>query len=127
MNISPILLLSIGGAFALFYALIITIGWAITRKNRRRFHQSIGLNEIELYDLQNGKGLNKYIKSISLFNNYFQDENEQLIKPENFDCYIADNESGAYPKIKKGYLIFINKQTNKIEYAFDVPDLRNYR
>lgn len=127
MNISPILLLSVGASFALLYGLIITIGWAITRKNRKKYHQSVGLNEIELFDLQTGKPLNKYVNAISLSNNYFKDENGQTIEPDKFNCYIVENVSSEYPKIKKGYLIFINRETNKIEFAFDVPSLDNYR
>ena len=126
MNISPILLLSVGASFALLYGLIITIGWAITRKNRKKYHQSVGLNEIELFDLQTGKPLNKYVNAISLSNNYFKDENGQTIEPDKFNCYIVENVSSEYPKIKKGYLIFINHETNKIEFAFDVPSLDNY-
>ena len=127
MNIPPVLLLSIGGSFALLYGLIITIGWAITRKNRRKFHQSVGLNKIELYDLHAGEPLNKYVNAVSLVNNYFKDEKGQGIDPEKFNCYIVENTSSEYPKIKKGYLIFINRDTNNIEYAFDIPSLENYR
>ena len=127
MNISPILLLSIGATFALLYGLIITIGWAITRKNRKKFHQSVVLNEIELYDLQSGRSLNKYVKTVSLTNNYFKNEKGKEIKPENYNCFIVDRVSPEFPKIKKGYLIFMNRTTNNIEYAFDVPSLENYR
>lgn len=127
MNISPILLLSIGASFALLYGLIITVGWAITRKNRKRFHQSVGLNDIELYDLQSGRSLNKYVKAVSLSNNYFKDEKGQEIKPENYKCFIVDKVSPELPKIKRGFLIFLNQDTNKIEYAFDVPCLEDYR
>lgn len=127
MNISPILLLSIGASFALLYGLIITIGWAITRKNRKRYHESVGLNEIELYDLQNRKALNKYVKAVSLTNNHFKDENGQGIKPDKFNCYIVENMSPEFPNIKKGYLIFMNLETNKIEYAFNIPSLESYR
>lgn len=127
MNISPILLLSVGATFALLYAIIITVGWAITRKNRKRYHQSLGLNEIELYDLQSGQALNKYSKSISLSGNYFRKENGEIIDPENFKCYIVEKVSEKFPKIKKGYLIFMNPQTNTIEFAFDIPNINNYR
>ena len=127
MNIFPVLLLSIGASFAFLYGLIITVGWAITRKNRKRFHQSVGLNEIELYDLQSGKSLNKYVKAVSLSNNYFKDENGKEIKPENFNCFIVDRASPELPKIKRGFLIFQNRESNKIEYAFDVPSLEDYR
>ena len=127
MNISPILLLSIGASFAFLYGLIITVGWAITRKNRKRFHQSVGLNEIELYDLQSGQSLNKYVKAVSLSNNYFKDENGKEIKPVNYKCFIVDRVSPNLPKIKRGFLIFQNRESNKIEYAFDIPNLENYR
>lgn len=127
MNISPILLLSIGCSFAFLYGLIITVGWAITRKNRKRFHQSVGLNEIELYDLQSGRSLNKYVKTVSLSNNYFKDEKGREINPGNFKCFIVDRVSPNLPKIKRGYLIFQNRESDKIEYAFDIPNLENYR
>ena len=127
MNIPPVLLLSIGASFALLYGLIITIGWAITRKNRRKFHQSVGLNEIELYDLQTAKPLNRYVKAVSLSNNNFKDEKGQGIEPDKFNCYIVENVSSEFPKIKKGYLIFMNPETNNIEYAFDIPNLEKYR
>lgn len=127
MNISPILLLSIGVSFAFLYGLIITIGWAITRKNRKKYHQLVGLNKIELYDLQTGSPLNQYVNAFSLSNNSFQDENGEKINPENHSCFIVENESPELPKIKKGFLIFLNHQTNKIEYAFDIPNLVNYR
>ena len=127
MNISPILLLSIGATFALLYGLIITIGWAITRKNRRKFHHSVGVNEIELFDLQTGKRLEKYVKTISLSNNSFIDEKGKGINPDKFNCYIVENTSSELPHIKKGFLIFMNPDTGKIDYAFDVPSLQDYR
>ena len=127
MNISPVLLLSIGGSFAFLYGLIITVGWAITRKNRKRFHQSVGWNEIELYDLQSGRSLNKFVKTVSLSNNYFKDEKGKEINPENYKCFIIDRVSPKLPKIKRGFLIFQNRESNKIEYAFDVPSLEDYR
>ena len=127
MNISPNLLLTIGASFAFLYGLIITIGWAITRKNRKEFHQSVGLNVIELYDIQSGKPLNKYVNAVSLSNNYFKDEEGRGIDPVSFNCYIVDNVSLEFPKIKKGYLIFVNPATNNIDYAFDIPNLVDYR
>ena len=127
MNISPILLLSIGASFAFLYGLIITVGWAITRKNRKEYHQSVGLNDVELYDLKAGKPINKYVKAVSLSNNYFKDDRGQEILPDQFNCYIVENVSPEFPKIKKGYLIFLNRETDKIEYTFDIPNLENYR
>ena len=116
-----------GSTFAVLYGIIITIGWAITRKNRNKFHQSLGLNEIELFDLQRGESLNKYVKTISLSNNSFIDEKGQGINPDKFNCYIVENTASELPNIKKGYLIFRNRTTDKIEYAFDIPSLQDYR
>ena len=127
MNISPVLLLSLGASFALLYGLVITLGWAITRNNRKKFHLTVGLNKIELFDLQSGKALNRYVNAVSLSNNSYQDENGQRINPENFNCYIIENASPKFPKIKKGYLIFMNPQTQNIQYAFDIPNLEKYR
>ena len=127
MNISPILLLSIGATFGVLYGLIITIGWAITRVNRRRFHNLVGLNKIELYDLSSGKSLDKYVETISLSNNSFLNEKGERIDPKDHKCYIVENVSPNFPKIKKGFLIFMNPLTSKIEYAFNIPDLKNYR
>ena len=127
MNISPILLLVIGVSFSLFYALIITIGWAMTRRNRKKFHQFVGLNKIELYDLETGRSLNKYVQAVSLSNNHFKDEKGNKIEPEKFNCYIVEKVSAEFPKIKKGNLIFLNLQTHKIDYAFDIPNIENYR
>lgn len=127
MNVSPILLLSVGASFAFLYGLIITVGWAITRKNRKKYHESEGITEIELYDLQKRKTLDKYVKAVSLSNNHFKDENDQLINPDKFNCYIVGNVSSDYPNIEKGNLIFINLETNEIEYAFEIPSLENFR
>ena len=127
MNISPILLLSIGASFALLYGVIITIGWAMTRRNRKKFHQSVGLNEIELFDLETWKPLDKFVNTVSLSNNIFKAENGQMITPEFFNCYVVENESPEFPQIKKGYLIFIDPHTGSIAYAFAIPNLDNYR
>lgn len=127
MIISPILLLSLGVSFAFMYGLIITLGWAITRKNRRAFHQSVGLNEIELFDIIAWKPLNQYVKTVSLINNVFQNESGQKINPCDFKCYIVKTSSHQFPGIKEGYLIFMEPDTNNIKYAFNVPNLENYR
>ena len=87
----------------------------------------MGLDEIELYDLQTGKPLNRYVKAVSLSNNNFKDDKGQGIEPDKYNCYIIENESSEFPKIKKGYLIFMNPETNKIDFAFDIPNLEKYR
>lgn len=127
MNISPILLLAIGSAFALLYGLIITIGWAITRKNRKIYHDSIGISELELFDLKTFKPIGKKTVTISLQNNYFISENDKPIDLKNFDCYIVESTYSGYPKIDKGDLIFIEPKTTIIKYAFKIPDLKDFR
>lgn len=82
---------------------------------------------MELFDLATGKPLKRYVRTVSLSNNSFQDEKGERINPENHKCYIIENVSPEFPKIKKGFLIFMNPETNKIEYAFDIPNLGNYR
>ena len=127
MNISPILLLSIGSVFAFVYGSIITLGWAITRYNRNKFHIACGLNEIELFDLQNMLPLNNYAKTFSLTNNTFLDQTGEKINIKNFKTYLVGIESSDFPKIKRGNLILTNPDDNKIVYVFDIPDLKNYR
>lgn len=127
MNVSPILLLSIGATFGLLYGLIITLGWAVTRNNRKKFHKLVGVTELQMFDLETWKALDKYAKSFSISNNSFYDENDKKINPQNHKCYIVGNTSPEFPKIKKGFLIFMNKESNKIDYAFDIPNLENYR
>lgn len=127
MNISPILLLSIGAAFALFYGGIITFGWAITRRNRKTYHEARGFSDIELFDLKNFQPLGKKVKTISLENNFFISKNENKIDPKKFLCYKVDSPSPDFPEISKGDLILIEPFSNKIKYAFKIPDLKDYR
>ena len=127
MNISPILLLSIGCGFAFFYGCIITIGWAITRRNRKIFQKESGSNLLELFDLQTMTPTGKIVPSISLENNFFCSEEGERIDLKSFQSYIAENTSNEYPRISKSDLILIDTDSRKIVYAFKVPDLRNYR
>lgn len=127
MNISPILLLTIGSTFAILYGLIITVGWAITRRNRKRYHNAIGYSEVELIDLNNFNTLGMKVRTVSLENNHFISRNENRINLKNFDCYIVEIPASQYPGINKGDLILIDRSTNKIKYAFKIPDLKNYR
>lgn len=126
MNISPILLLTIGSTFAILYGLIITVGWAITRRNRKRYHNAIGYSEVELIDLNNFNTLGIKVRTVSLENNHFISKNENPIDLKNFDCYIVEVPASQYPGINKGDLILIDRSTNKIKYAFKIPDLKNY-
>ena len=127
MNISPLILLSLGVSFAFLYAVIITIGWAITRKNRLNYHHEIGLNKIELFNLQKWRPIGKYINTVSLKSNFFHDENNQILNPDKYNCYIVETESQDLPNLKKGDLIFIEPHKNKVAYSFIVPNLKNYR
>lgn len=127
MNISPILLLTVGSTFAFLYGLIITVGWAVTRKNRKLYHNAVGYSEVELIDLNNFKPLGSKIKTVSLQNNYFISNNETHIDLNNYACYLVEVPSSEYPKLQKGDMILMEPSSNKIKYAFKIPDLTNYR
>ena len=127
MNISPILLLALGATFALFYGMIITVGWAITRKNRKLYHNAFGYSEVELFDLNKFHSLEKKIKTVSLENNFFVTGNATKINLKNFDCYVIEVTSFQYPQLHKGDLILVEPSTNKIKYAFKIPDLKEFR
>ena len=127
MNISPVLLLSIGCAFAFLYAMIITIGWTVTRKNRKTYHNAIGYSEVEVFDLNSFKPRGVPATTVSLENNSFTSENDEPLDLKNFDCYLVEVTSSEYPKIQKGDLIFISPDSGKIKYAFKVPDLKDFR
>ena len=127
MNISPILLLAIGSTFAFLYGLIITIGWAVTRRNRKTYQNEIGWSEVELIDLRNLKPLGVWIKTVSLENNYFFSENKTRIDLKKYDCYLVEYPSAEYPNVQKGDLILIDHSSHNIQYAFKVPDLKHFR
>ena len=127
MNISPILLLSIGSTFAILYGLIITIGWAVTRKNRKSYHKAIGYSEVELFDLNDFKPLGVKIKTVSFENNLYISGDNARIDFQDFDCYMIETPSSKYPKLQKGNLILIEPSSDKIKYAFNVPDLKRFR
>ena len=127
MNISPILLLTIGSTFALLYALIITFGWAVTRKNRKTYHDAVGYSEVELIDLDSFKPLGRKIKTVSLQNNFFLSTTQQPIDWKNYNCYIIEKPSPRHPQLQKGDLILTDPSTNKIKYAFKIPDLKDFR
>lgn len=127
MNISPILLLSIGASFGFLYGMIITIGWAITRKNRRKYHNERGLESVTTFSLLSWKALDKKVETFSLTANHFTDADGGKIITSQYDYYIVADESPVYPKISKGNLILIDPEQQKIVYAFDIPDLKNYR
>lgn len=127
MNISPILLLAIGATFAFLYGMIITIGWAITRKNRKAYHKSVGYSEVGLFSLENFKPLGGSVQTVSFQNNRFLSGNDTPVDLNNYDCYMVEVPSQDYPKIEKGDLILIEPSSNKIKYAFKVPDLKGLR
>ena len=127
MNISPILLLAIGSTFAVLYGLIITIGWALTRKNRKAYHDAMGYSEVELFDLDNFQPLGQLRKIISLQNNFFVSENNDPIDLKKYNCYLVSSQSIHYPHIHKGDLILIDPSSKIIKFAFQIPDLNEYR
>ena len=128
MNVPPILLLVLGAAFGIGYGLFITIGWAITRYNRRKFQEREGLSYVALFDLTTGKTYdeNNKVKTISLSKNILLTPAGRKINLSMYKAYIALGSSEKYPQIKSGDLILIDG-SGAICYAFDIPDLKNYR
>lgn len=127
MNVPPILLLSIGCIFALGYALFITIGWAITRRNRK-IYQKVHITHLPLFDLETGKICDdsRPVKVISLSGNSFVSVSGDEIDLTQFKAYIAKGESDKFPAIKTGNLLLLNS-SGEIIYAFDIPDISQYR
>lgn len=126
MNIPPVLLLSVGGTFALSYALFITIGWAITRRNRKKYQIEKGIKEIPVYNLSTSSVEAGMKKSVSLIHNSFLDTEGNAIEVNYYSPFIAIGSSYKYPTISEGDLIFIDKD-GEIKYAFEIPDLSDYR
>ena len=126
MNVSPVLMLSIGASFGLLYGLIITVGWAITRKNRKSFHDAVGFSSVDLIDLDSFKILGTKTKIVSLENNFFVTNNKNL-NPADFNCYVVASESAKFPELHQGDLIFVEPSTNSIKFAFKIPDLNDFR
>lgn len=126
MNISPILLLTIGCLFGLGYASFITLGWALTRRNRKNLQKAKAINYVGLFDITKMTIENETIKTVSLFNNKFLTLAGDSVDVSDYKFYIAKGESQNYPAIKPGDLILINK-SGEIKYAFEIPDLKNFR
>ena len=128
MNVPPNLLLVLGAAFGIGYGLFITIGWAITRYNRRKYQEREGLSFVALFDLTTGKTYdeNNKVKTISLSKNILLTPAARKINLSMYKAYIAVGRSEKYPQIKSGDLILIYG-SGAICYAFDIPDLKNYR
>lgn len=127
MNIPPILLLCIGSTFALAYATIITFGWARTRRNRRKYQDAVGISMVPELSFQNKSLLQTRVKTISLFNNNFEDEMGNLLNPSDYNVFLLKDDSKEYPQVEAGDLVFVSKENGKILYAFAVPDLSYYR
>lgn len=127
MNIPPVLLLIMGSIFGLAYGLFITLGWAITRHNRKTYQKECGVDFLPNYNLSVLKEEKlSSIKSVSLYSNQFKDSEGKVINISDYKAFIAIGKSDEYPEIKNGNLIFIDDK-GKICYAFEIPDLKNYR
>lgn len=126
MTIPPILLLAIGAGFAFIYGSVITIGWALTRRNRRLYHQEEGISRIQLFDLENWTPLGQYKQTISLEKNSFVSNDNEKIDIVAYSCFIVAYDSVKFPKISKGDLILLDKSNKKVCYCFKVPDLSHY-
>lgn len=128
MNISPVLLLVTGCLFAVGYAAFITVGWAITRKNRRNIQNSLAVDNIPIFDISTMKPSDdrRKVKSLSLKNNNFLTNKGEKIDIKKFKIYIVEGESISHPKVSPGNLIFIDDDGD-IKYVFDIPDLKEFR
>ena len=127
MNITPYIFLCVGSIFTLLYAFVTIFGWSKTRKNRRLFQNNGYISELNLYNIESGTVSNQTYKTFSLQANHFFSAEGDLIDVSKFNTYIAEGESSTYPGIKSGDLIFLNKNTKEITYAFTLPNLSNYR
>lgn len=127
MNINSYIFLGIGLLFATLYAVVIITGWAKTRTNRRALQRLYGISIVPtlVFDTSiiNPPSV---IKTISLKNNYFIDQEGSPIDVNSYSPYIAIGESIDNPGIRNGNLILKDKEGN-IKYVFVVPDLDNYR
>lgn len=127
MSINPYILLGIGSAFALLYGLTITIGWAITRRNRRLIHKATGISRIPLLSPgSNIKAAPQYVETFSLTANDFYDTKGDRIDVTKYQPYIAAGESAEYPDIKSGDLVLMDSD-HRVKYVFHLPSLTNYR
>lgn len=127
LDISPHLLLVAGIVFAIFYAGVITIGWAVTRRNRKFYQNSVGKSTLTLFDMSQWKPLTAEVNTVSVRNNRFVDKDNRLINVEEYDCYIVGIPSSQYPKILKGDLIMLKPGQKAVAFTFRVPDLTHYR
>lgn len=127
--INPYILLSIGLFFALLYALVITLGWAKTRNERRHFQRDAGMSSLPAFLLYKGEpDRQQSVRCVSLTQNKFLDEKGDEIEISAFDAFIAvGKEWRAYPKAKNGNLLLFEKDTLNLKYIFDIPSLKNYR
>lgn len=124
MSINPYILLGIGSAFALLYALVITIGWARTRHNRRSLQHSLGLSLVPT--LQVGPvehEVPKFVHTFSLTNNTFLDADGHPVDVSRYSAFVA---VGRAPGIDEGDLL-LKDDSGQLRYVFSLPDLRLYR
>lgn len=131
-----IILLTIGIAFALTYALVITIGWAKTRHNRRTLQDDEGyLEEYPTLILDSTiPNPPKTVRTFSLAHNTFLDADGSPIDTTDFDPYIAIGTSTDHPHIHPGDLLLIPKETtssssiiSRIAHIIPLPDISNHR
>lgn len=122
------ILLSIGSLFAVLYALVITVGWRKTRRNRRMIQIASGVWRIPVYNLEsNEPSIGKTAKCVSLTANQFEDEEGRRIDTDLYDPYIAEGKSPSYPQVKAGNLMLFEKGTRNLKYIFEIPQLKDYR
>lgn len=127
-DINPLILLGVGMVFSLLYAAVILFGWARTRRARRAIQAGADIQLLPVYLLdKNEPAPQKRAKCISLATNHFVDSQGYSINLSDYDPYIAGSESPAYPSIRCGNLLLLDKETHRIKYAFPLPSVRHYR
>lgn len=121
--------MGIGLFFSLLYALSVTLGWAKTRSERRKFQENAGVCTLPAFDLSKGLAdSNRSIRCVSLTENQFVDAHDNRIDLSEYDAYIAiGEESVKYPKVKSGFLMLFEKGTFHLKYTFATPALTDYR
>lgn len=127
MTINQYILLCLGSFFALLYAVVITFGWALTRRNRRIIQQTNGRSRVPTMILDCSiNDVPASVETISLTKNKFIDSDGTAINTADYEPYIAIGSSKEFPYINNGDLILKDK-SGEIRYVFALPDIKRYR
>lgn len=123
---NPFIFLSIGAVFAVGYALIIVIGWAITRRNRQLIQESKRTLVPVLNLGEDVSCSQEYVEIIGLRSNLFLDKRGQKINVSLFKAYVAEGESERFPDVRSGDLLLFD-DSGELRHVFQLPDISTYR